>query len=144
MWGDDDNKIENVKICVDVSGFLFYTMSNTLTKSPYFEDILTNIDTKTLTDDNIPYIFVDRDANGFTFILNYLRTGQLFLCDDNSKGFFNFLKCEANFYKLYDLSSLIDTYTNTKTFQQELISELKLCRTNVNKPQRTRTTDWNH
>lgn len=126
MWGDnaEDAKINEKKICVDVGGVQYTTLNTTLMKSSFFLNMFT-----TNQDD---YIFIDRDPALFYYILNYLRTGKIFLATDD-KSFLDSIKNEANFYELDELADMIPKcYTTNQII--EILNELKSARLAPSRP----------
>lgn len=114
-WADSsDEYIEEKKICVDVGGFCFFTTHKTLSNASYFDVLKTDQD----------YIFVDRDASTFSYILNFLRTGKIFLKTDDTT-FLNWLRNDANFYGIPDMSDIITKQCKESSHMTDLVTELK-------------------
>jgi len=125
-WSDSIDENNEVKVCVDVGGWCFFTTHETLQSSTYFREKLTS------TQD---YIFVDRDASTFSVILNYMRTGEVFLKTEDST-FLNWLKCDATFYGIPSMYNAI-VKSKKASDNENLIHELKnltlsLSKANIN------------
>tara|TARA_B100000482_G_C12612607_1_gene299749 strand:+ start:3143 stop:3565 length:423 start_codon:yes stop_codon:yes gene_type:complete len=138
IWADAQEETkDDTKICVDVGGILFYTFESTLRKSPYFQIHLTNEKIQS------QYIFIDRDAFTFNYILTYLRTGTILNCED--KFTHDCLKEDAKFFKLENMEKSLLHMKIEKTDGNDLINELKHIRmllTQKNYTPRTRSQDW--
>lgn len=99
-------------IILNVGGTTFATTRTTLTSihendQTYFAKILI---TDTLKDLN-GFIFIDRSPKYFEHILNYLRDGTV---DDGLQQCeLNNIKCEAKFYNLKNLISIIEEKNTT-------------------------------
>lgn len=114
-WADStEQHIEVSKICVDVGGFCFYTTYETLSKASYFNFMT--------AEDN--YIFVDRDASTFPFILNFLRTGKIFLKTDDTT-FLNWLRNDATFYGIPEMNDVITKQCKETSHMTDLVTEVK-------------------
>lgn len=111
-WSDenDNSSVEEKKITIDVGGLCFVSLNTTLKKSPYLECQLMSSDED--------YIFIDRDPTLFYYILNYLRSGILYLSTDD-RNLIEYLKNEASFYGLTELALMIP-----KCYVQNPINEL--------------------
>ena len=102
MWSDElaDNFYaeKDFKVCLEVSGIYFFTLKSTLRKCPYFDSL-------DITHDGC--LFIDRDPSYFSYILNFLRNGELnIICEE--RGVINQLKCEAKFFGLTNLVKILD------------------------------------
>ena len=129
-WAEDNSEeyVNEKKIQVDIGGITFVTFNSTLSKSSYLRSKLLTLESE--------YIFIDRDPNLFSYILTYLRTGNIFLKTDDS-NFIESLQHEAVFYGLDELSYLIPRcYVQNPIL--ELLSEMK-----TQRPPRTHTRRQN-
>ena len=114
-WADSSEEhLEIKKICVDVGGFCFFTTHETLSKASYFYSLAPDQD----------YIFVDRDASTFSYILNFMRTGKIFLKTDDT-AFLNWLRNDATFYGLPDMNDIITKQCKETSHMTDLDAELK-------------------
>ena len=113
-WADSEESMEVKKICVDVGGFCFFTTHETLSKASYFHALTPDQD----------YIFVDRDASTFSYILNFMRTGKIFLKTDDTT-FLNWLKNDAAFYGLSAMNDIITKQCKETSHMTDLVAEVK-------------------
>lgn len=88
----------NTKVTLNVGGTLFQTNYNTLVPS----DVKPNYFAKALGKQNPPYtLFIDRDADSFKWILNFLRGYPLPEFENKLQK--HMLLVDARFYQLDDL-----------------------------------------
>jgi hypothetical protein len=109
-----EEHLEVKKICVDVGGFCFFTTHETLSQASYFNFLAPDQD----------YVFVDRDASTFPFILNFMRTGKLFLKTDDT-AFLNWLRNDVTFYGLPEMNDIITKQCKETSHMTDLVAELK-------------------
>lgn len=104
------------RISLNVEGVLFYTTTDTLCKSKFFNNMF--IDCDIFRDCDITeQIFLDRDSVSFRHVLNFLR--------DVEYRFPSHLKYELDYYGIvYDESKLYEDLDNaTIVHKLEIISE---------------------
>lgn len=89
---------DDVVITINVGGCFFTSLKSTFEKSGYLKSMFRS---SNIYDEN-GYVFIDRDAYMFTFILFYLRTGNLSISADMDKSYAEFIKTEIKFYKIDD------------------------------------------
>lgn len=102
------------KVILDVGGVIFHTKRSTLLNStnpsPFFEALLSNEE---------DMYFIDRDPNGFSIILNFLRQGHLNLSIYDT-SVIDFLLSEAQFFNLQKLEKeLVQQRLNEHCFYME-------------------------
>ena len=95
--------VHDSRVVINVGGKLFPTFRSTLTmKSTYFEKRLSG---RFSDDAGDSEILVDRDHDPFSFILSYLRSGELLISPD--KLLFSSVLIEADFYGIDELVDMV-------------------------------------
>lgn len=92
---------------VNVGGTVYTVLKSTLLSESdsLFEELLANDDTPR---DSQNRLFIDRDGLLFRFVLDYLRNKSEFVVPDRADEKIR-LKNEANFFKLKNLSKLLES-----------------------------------
>tara|TARA_B100000787_G_C16128827_1_gene266317 strand:+ start:466 stop:759 length:294 start_codon:yes stop_codon:yes gene_type:complete len=90
------------RINIDVGGFIYSSTIETLNTSPALKNLIAAH--KEYEDDSIP--FIDRDGLAFTFILNFMRVGQIIQTVQDPL-YVKFLINEATFYGIDDMVEVL-------------------------------------
>lgn len=99
----------NEKYSLDVAGFLFFTTKTTLFRSPLLKSMIEQKEREDSEKEDPSPLFVDRDPFVFHHILNYLRSYKLCGVQKEDSVLLDQLRCEASFFRLPDLVSLVDS-----------------------------------
>lgn len=110
---------------INVGGTIYCTSVSTLTKYPnsYFASRFSGRFRTDLETDSKGRIFIDRDGGMFRHILNFLRTGRIFLPESMDQiHLYHALMEEAEFFILVDLSEIIKETTNRLSIEYEQLN----------------------
>ncbi|KAK0393922.1 hypothetical protein QR680_000471 [Steinernema hermaphroditum] len=88
----------NQRVVLDIGGTHFVTTDSTLKRIPnLFQDA---------TPDDYGVIFVDRDPNYFSYVLNFMRDGSPAFLDTCHEDVIRDIAREAQFYKITELAEM--------------------------------------
>ena len=90
---------------IEVGGYVYVTQRTTLEQSPLLARFIQTHDDP----DNM--IFIDRDAQAFYHVLNYMRTGSVFVGSDD-RSYVEHLIAEANYYQLHSMVEQLNLQIN--------------------------------
>ena len=92
---------------IEVGGVVYASCLETLRKSPTLANLIDELPPEEM-------LFLDRDPQSFAYILNFLRTGVVYVSTDD-RSYIELLKGEAAFYGLCGMESQLSEMLTEKT-----------------------------
>lgn len=107
------------RVYIDVGGCIFVSTLQTLSKSARLADMIQK------HEDSENAVFVDRDPQAFSHVLNFLRTGTVFI-NPEDRVYIQLLIAEANYYQLRQMEHQLTKVLDEKRYGiHDLVTELK-------------------